>query len=144
MRPGCRGFSKDQRIFIPASGLYTYPDYLILCGPPQFGNKHKNTVLNPVLIIEVLSRRTANYDRGVKFGFCRSIPTLREYALIDSRSVYAEHWQLTDEWRSKEGVLYFTTIQALLSLADVYDGTDLQTNMDLVSEDAEPYGLLPA
>jgi Uma2 family endonuclease len=147
-RRGCRGFSKDQRIYIPATELYTYPDYLVLCGPPQFSDAHNDTILNPVLIIEVLSKRTANYDRGAKFGFYRSIPSLREYAVIDSRAIYAEHWklinnhwQLAGEWRSKTGVMYFDSIEATLSLLDVYDGADTLMVADRVLEDAEPYGL---
>lgn len=89
----CRTYSSDQRIHIPANGLYTYPDLLIVCGKDQLLDEKKDTILNPKAIVEVLSESTEAYDRGEKFHFYRSIPTLDEYILIDSRRIAAEVFQ---------------------------------------------------
>src|SRR4051794_31322851 len=59
----CRSYSSDQRVKVSATGLYTYPDIMIVCGPPEFDDEDPNTLLNPQVIIEVLSESTADYDR---------------------------------------------------------------------------------
>ena len=77
----CRPLGSDQRIHIPATGLYTYPDVSVVCGKPEFHSKDRDTLLNPRVIIEVLSDSTEAYDRGAKFAHYRGIPSLAEYAL---------------------------------------------------------------
>src|SRR5688572_16082130 len=68
-----------MRVFVPATGLYTYPDLVVVCGKPQYQDDVFDTLLNPVLLIEVLSDSTEGYDRGKKFQHYRSIDSLREY-----------------------------------------------------------------
>lgn len=70
------------RIPTPSGGLYTYPDALVVCGEPEFEDTARDTLLNPTVIVEVLSDSTEAYDRGRKFRYYRAIPSLREYVLV--------------------------------------------------------------
>jgi Uma2 family endonuclease len=127
----CEGYSNDMRVRVPSTQLYTYPD-LVVCGEPQFEDDHLDTLLNPTLIIEVLSESTEGYDRGKKFGFYRTIPSLAEYLLVaqDERRIeqYAKQqdgrWLLS-EYRSTEDVAELASIQCRLALKEVYDKVSL-------------------
>lgn len=131
-KKSCRSFSSDQRVFIPSNGLYTYPDLVVVCGKPEFSDVQTNSLTNPVLIVEVLSQSTANYDRGEKFELFRDIPTFREYLLIDSRRVWAELWRKSNEgiWslvfegKALESSLFLETIGMELPLSDLYVNTE--------------------
>ncbi len=87
---GCRTFVSDVRLKTPA-GLYTYPDVMVICGKAELTGDRLETVTNPVVLAEVLSNATRDYDRGQKFDLYRSIPTLRDYLLTDQYSVFIEH-----------------------------------------------------
>ena len=78
----CRVYPSDMRLKIEKSKLYTYPDVMVLCGERQFVDEKNDTLLNPEVIIEVLSDSTESYDRGVKFEHYRTAPSLKEYILI--------------------------------------------------------------
>ena len=131
-KKSCRSYSSDQRVLIPATGLYAYPDLVAVCGKPEFSDSQTGSLTNPVLIVEVLSQSTANYDRSEKFELYRDIPTFREYLLIDSRRVWVELWRKSEEgiWslmlESKllEAVIHLETIGADLLLADLYANTE--------------------
>jgi Uma2 family endonuclease len=86
----CRVFSSDLRVRVLATGLATYPDVSVVCGPVERDPGDRHAVTNPIVIVEVLSESTADYDRGEKFEHYRRLASLREYALIDSRGVAAE------------------------------------------------------
>lgn len=124
----CEIYSNDMRVRIPSTRLYTYPDLVVVCGEPQFEDDYLDTLLNPTLIIEVLSESTEGYDRGKKFGFYRTIPSLAEYLLIaqDEQRVeqYAKQpdgrWLLS-EYRSTDDVAELASIQCQLALTEVYD-----------------------
>jgi Uma2 family endonuclease len=128
----CEIYTSDMRVKIPATGLYTYPDVTVACGEPKFEDEFVDTLLNPTLIVEVLSASTASYDRIKKFGYYRTIESLAEYLLVaqDEYKVeqYAKQqdgrWLLTDI-RSLEGVVEMVSIQCRLALADVYDRVSL-------------------
>lgn len=79
---GCRVVTSDQRLKVDATGLYTYPDVLVFCGPPVMEDGVHHTLTNPLLVVEVLSDSTEKYDRGIKFGHYRRLATLREYVLV--------------------------------------------------------------
>jgi Uma2 family endonuclease len=99
----CQAFTSGMRIRTP-SGLYTYPDASIVCGTPDITCvEGTDTVGNPVVLVEVLSPSTADYDRGQKFELYRSITTLRDYVLIEQSRVAVEHWSMADsgEWTSR-------------------------------------------
>ncbi len=129
----CQPFGSDMRIHIEANTLFTYPDISIVCGEPETLNNDDWNVLNPAVIVEILSSSTKNYDRGEKFKLYRDIPTLKEYILVDSESMHIEvfrlnesrHWEL-EEYRSAEETLYVKTIDANIPVAAIYTGVNLK------------------
>ena len=131
-KKGCRSYSSDQRVLIPTTGLYAYPDLIVVCGKPEFSDSQTGSLTNPALIVEVLSQSTANSDRSEKFELYRDIATFREYLLIDSRRVWVELWRKSEQgiWslmlESKllEAVIHLETIGADLLLADLYANTE--------------------
>lgn len=125
----CRSFGSNLRIHIPKNTLYTYPDVLIVCDEPKFTDDEFDTLLNPSVIIEILSPSTANYDRGTKFDLYREIDSLKEYILIDSTSTQIIHYQKNDDatWtlserKQLEESLYITTIDLSILLSAIYSG----------------------
>jgi len=97
---GCRVYVNDVRVASP-SGLYTYPDVVVICGPPAMLPGKGTTTTNPLVIAEVLSPDTAAYDRGGKFELYKSIPSFRDYLLIDQYIVDVEHrWREGNDWKS--------------------------------------------
>ncbi len=128
----CQPFNSDQRIHIPANTLFTYPDISVICGEPITLDDDEYNVLNPTVIIEVLSPSTKNYDRGEKFKLYRDIPILQEYVLIDAASVHIEHhrinkqqrWELL-EHKSIDDILILDSLSTTILLTDIYEGTKL-------------------
>lgn len=128
----CRNYSSDQRIHVPQNSLYTYPDIVVICGPNQYANLSQTTLINPTLIVEVLSPGTAAYDRGAKFAFYRSIPTLQEYLLIDSEEIRAEvfrkneqgFWYLASEAQNISGSIELASIGLTLTMQAAYADTE--------------------
>ena len=124
----CKPYNSDQRIHIPSNTLFTYPDISIVCGEIITLNNDEYNVLNPSVIIEVLSKSTKNYDRGEKFKLYRDIPTLKEYILVDSESLHIEvfrlnennHWEL-EEYKDLKGHLRVMTIAEDISLTEIYE-----------------------
>lgn len=125
----CRSYSSDFRIHILANTSYTYPDVLVVCGKEEFLDENTDTLLNPKIIIEVLSKSTGSYDRGEKFQLYRSIPSLEEYVLIDSQRIAAEvfrknekgFWSLMSESYTLEGSIELPSIGFTLPMRDIYD-----------------------
>lgn len=93
----CELFTGDLRVYIEAEKLFTYPDLTIICGAPLFRTDSLFELINPGVIIEILSPSTKEYDRGDKFRFYQSQPTFREYILVDSQSVLVEHFTKTGQ-----------------------------------------------
>jgi len=128
----CRPYNSDQRIHIPSNTLFTYPDISIVCGEVITLNDDEYNVLNPTVIIEVLSKSTKNYDRGEKFKLYRDIPTLKEYILVDSQSIHIEafrmnknnHWEL-EEYNAIDTALEVKAINENILLNEIYDGVKL-------------------
>jgi Uma2 family endonuclease len=116
-----------MRVKVQASRLYTYPDISVACGEPQFADDEFDTLLNPTVIIEVLSPTTESYDRGKKFQHYRRLPSLQEYVLISQESPHIERflrqpneeWVLTDA-DGLEASVELSSIDCVLALADVY------------------------
>jgi Uma2 family endonuclease len=122
----CRPTNSDMRIGTP-SGLMTYPDVAIFCGQPELIDNQR-TLLNPVVIIEVLSPSTRGYDQGDKFRLYRSIATFRAYLLIDSECVHlqqfhrsAAHEWILHEYTDLTEIIYLCSIDESLSLAEIYE-----------------------
>ena len=128
----CELFNSDQRIYIPQNSLFTYPDISIICGEIVTLNNDDWNIINPVVIIEVLSKATKNYDRGDKFKLYRDIATLKEYILIDSETISIEafrindggHWEL-EEYKETDNTLLIKCIQVSIPVAEIYERTNL-------------------
>jgi len=123
----CRPHSSDFRLMVEAVGLLTYPDVSVICGETRFADSPLNTYVNPTVLVEVLSRSTAGYDRGKKTEFYRTIPSLREYLLIEQDRPSVEHWRRQDdEWQSAEfssldDRVELASIDCTLPLAAIYE-----------------------
>lgn len=128
----CRPYGSDLLIHIPENTLYTYPDISIICGDILDKNDFDGGVVNPAVIVEILSTSTKTYDRGDKFKLYRDIPTLKEYILIDSESINIEafrinkenHWEL-EEYKTIDETLNIAAVSTAISLFDIYEGTKL-------------------
>jgi phenylacetic acid degradation protein len=94
---GCQVFNSDMRVYIEAKELLTYPDLSIVCGEPVTRNNDDWNLINPVVIVEILSKYTQEYDRGKKFELYKGLASLREYILVDSRSVLVEQFCKDDD-----------------------------------------------
>ncbi len=124
---GCLVFTNDLRIHIPAAGLYTYPDVSVVCGEEELLDDHQDILLNPVLLVEVLSPSTESYDRGKKFSFYRSISSLKEYALVSQRQKLVEVFRKNEEhlWVLHEtdearGTVDLASVGCAIQLDDLY------------------------
>lgn len=127
----CEIYAADMRVKVSPTGLYTYPDVVVVCGPPRFDDAHKDTLLNPILIVEVLSESTEAYDRTGKFEHYRKLESLTDYLLISQERAWIEHrarqsdikW-LTGYYMGLETVVPIPSLDCELRLADVYDKID--------------------
>jgi Uma2 family endonuclease len=99
----CSANGSDVRIHIPSTKRYTYSDVLVVCGQPLFTDEKRDTLVNPVVIIEVLSDSTESYDRGDKFEQYETIPSLRDYVLVSQKKVRIEHFvrQADGTWQRR-------------------------------------------
>ena len=129
----CRGFSPNMKVRAGEAGLYAYPDLAVVCGEPTFHDKHKDVLLNPTVIFEVLSRSTQAYDRGEKFERYKSIETLRDYVLVSQDRPRLEHFSLQSDgsWAHAElegvdAALTLDSINCHVALADIYDRIDFE------------------
>lgn len=124
----CEFHPNDMRVFVPKTGLYTYPDLVVVCGEVKFQDDVFDTLLNPTLLIEVLSDSTEGYDRGKKFQHYRSIETLREYVLVSQDEARIEKYVKSGDgfWVLSEAVglgaeIKFDAIDCVIALGEVYD-----------------------
>src|ERR1051325_1432686 len=123
----CVPYNSDLRLKIEATGLFTYPDLSVVCGPIQFAAGTDDTVVNPTVIAEVLSDSTEAYDRGKKFENYRQMPSLREYLLVSQKEPRIEHFvrQPDHQWLLREAVgleaaLTLPSLEISISLAEVF------------------------
>ena len=126
-----RTYVTDQRLWIPERNLYTYPDVMVLSSPIQLQEGRTDTVINPCVIAEVLSKSTQDYDRSGKFLAYRTVETFKEYILIDQYRVYVEHYLKTSahQWLLSEYTdpnfeLTLSTVNVKIKIADLYDNID--------------------
>jgi Uma2 family endonuclease len=126
-------FVADQRLWIPATNLHTYPDIMVVPKPIELQAGRKDTVTNPCFIVEVLSKSTQNYDRSEKFVAYRTIPSFGEYLLIGQYSVRVEHhvkmapdrWLLS-EYTDPSTILTLNSFDLQLSIADLYENIEFE------------------
>ncbi|HSN74485.1 MAG TPA: Uma2 family endonuclease [Anaerolineae bacterium] len=130
----CKAFMADVRLLVKRRQLYTYPDVMAICGPLQYAPGRNDTVTNPALIVEVLSPSTEAYDRGKKFEFYRTLDSLQEYILVDQGRMYVERhrplglgrWEMT-AFEASDDVLALASVGIELTLADIYEGVELES-----------------
>jgi Uma2 family endonuclease len=131
----CQVYSTDLRVRVATTGLYTYPDVILLCDEPRFSDEQQDTLLNPALIIEVLSESTKDYDRGGKFELYRTIDSFVEYLLIAQDRPHLEHhvrqpdgsWIL-HETNNLEDTIHLKSVQCSLRMADIYLKIDFSSS----------------
>jgi Uma2 family endonuclease len=123
---GCRAFASDLRVATPGN-LYTYPDVSVICGKVATVPGRPDTATNPILLVEVLSEATCDYDRGEKFELYKEIGGFKEYVLIDQGAVLVEHWRRTRSgtWTVKKHarlaeILRLHAVPVALPLTEIY------------------------
>jgi Uma2 family endonuclease len=117
----------DLRLRVSSDGLYTYPDVVVICGDPRFADDRRDTILNPAVIVEVLSPSTEAYDRGFKSAQYRTVESLEEYALVSQAEPRVEvfrrqpggHWLLS-EAVGLEAVCNFDSLDCAVPLSEIY------------------------
>jgi len=137
----CRPFASDQRLRIPANGLSTYPDVSVVCGEMQFDEIDRDAIVNPKVLIEVLSPSTESYHRGKKFDLYRELTSLQEYVLVSQEEPMIERfvrqedgdWLLT-VFKGMDAVLELASVACELPFAEIYEDVafgpdDLQLNV---------------
>lgn len=124
----CEAYANEMRVKVSATGLYTYPDVVVVCWQPQLEDAELDTLLNPTLIAEVLSDSTEDYDWGMKkFAYYRTLPSFSEYLLVAQKEVHVEHFvRQSDSWiltetRDLTATLDLPSIGCRLPLADIYE-----------------------
>jgi Uma2 family endonuclease len=146
----CEAYVSDMRVKVSATAMYTYPDVAALCERPHLEDDRGDTLLNPSVIMEVLSDSTEAYDRGEKFAHYRRLESLREYVLVSQNAMRVEqfvrrgeHWVLT-EIIGPEGVLCIESLGCEIPLQDIYErvgvssGELRQDRPDHASREASP------
>lgn len=124
----CETYMSDMRVRIPSTNIYTYPDVAVACDEPRFEDVEVDTLLNPLLLVEVLSKSTERYDRRVKFNYYRTLESLTEYLLVSQDECHvAQHvrqpdgrWLLTDI-RGRESQVELASVECTLALNEIYD-----------------------
>ena len=137
-----RVFVTDQRLWIPKKRIHTYPDVMVVQGQLEFQAGRRDTIENPLMIAEVLSKSTKSYDRDEKFAAYRTIPSFREYLLIDQYTLHVEQYSKTDnnrwiftEYEDENETISLASVPFEIVLADIYDKVDFE---DEVVEEINP------
>ncbi|MEB3309769.1 MAG: Uma2 family endonuclease [Snowella sp.] len=120
-------FMSDMRLWIPQQNLYTYPDVMVVAGQANFTDSKQTAIMNPCLIVEVLSNSTQGFDRATKFKYYRGIASFKEYVLIDQNSYSIEQYvkQVSGQWLLTEyvgenAILALESVNFQISLQDLY------------------------
>ena len=123
----CEAFITEMKVWIEARQLFTYPDVAVVCGEIEFYENRDDAIINPLIIVEVLSDSTKSYDRIEKFQYYRTLPGFQEYILVDQYKIHVEHyykeskgkWIFT-EYYQIDDILHFKKIDFEISLKDIY------------------------
>ena len=123
---GCEVIASDMRVKTSPKGAYFYPDVVVFCGEPEFEDNVFDTLLNPIIVVEVLSPSTEAYDKGEKFAHYQELTSLREYILVSQDRIRVEQYRLVKtqwvqtEFHTPEDVLRLASIGCELPLQDIY------------------------
>ncbi len=127
---GCSTYGSDLKVFIEPLDKSLYPDVTVICGPPAYGLDRKDLIVNPSLVVEVLSGSTEGYDRGEKFSFYRQLPSLQEYVLVSQQRPLVEVFRRAEnanEWLLSWAEGLGSSIELAgtsLPLTEVYQGVE--------------------
>jgi len=124
----CEVYQSDLKIYEQESGLFTYPDIVVICGEPECYDYKKDIIINPTVIIEILSQSTEAYDRGFKFELYRKLKALKDYILVSQEKISIEHfnknkdnsWTM-NEYNKSEQSMSIRSIDCKLELKEVYN-----------------------
>ena len=124
----CETYSNDLRVRVTPAGLYTYPDVVVVCGQPEFVDLKGDTLLNPTVLVEVLSPGTEAWDRGGKWAQFQRLPSLQEYVLVSQDAMIVEQFtrQAGGTWlysraEGPDAALFIASVNVTVPLPDVYD-----------------------
>jgi Uma2 family endonuclease len=127
----CQSFSSDQRVQLTPTGMFVYPDFLVVCDPPRYSTLDRDSLVNPGVVVEVLSPSTEGYDRGFKFAQYQLLPSIREYVLVSQDRARIERFvrQPNDRWEltvfaDPAGEFAFETVPVSIPLTAVYAGVE--------------------
>jgi len=134
MRPRiCEAHMNDMRVKVSPTGMYTYPDIVAVCGEALFEDEQIDTLVNPMVIVEVLSESTEAYDRGEKFAHYRRLETLREYVLVAQDKIRIEHYRREgEEWilsevSAPDATLHLGSIDCHVEIAAIYEKVEFES-----------------
>ncbi len=142
-KENCRPFMSDLKVYIESADRGVYPDAMVTCGELEFYGNRKDVIVNPKLIVEVLSPSTASFDRGAKFRFYKSLPSFREYILVHQDQPFVEgyYWEDREFWHISHAIgleenIQIHSIDAEISLKDIYtfiqfSNSGTQTKLDI-------------
>jgi Uma2 family endonuclease len=129
----CEVYASNMRAKVRKTGLYTYPDIVVVCGKPQLEDEKTDTLLNPTVLIEVLSPATEAYDRGDKFEHYRTIASLSDYVLVTQSKILVEHYvrQANNTWllsalNEQQQVVEIRSIECSLLLEEIYEKVNFE------------------
>ncbi len=128
----CRVYVNDMRLLVKRNGLYTYPDVMVVCGKVEFLEGRNDTLTNPILIVEVLSPSTREYDRVKKYALYKQLDSLQEYVLVDSEQVHVTHLRheagkwVIEMYDDLESVLRLASLECEVSLRQIYDKIEFE------------------
>ena len=127
-------FMNDLRLWIPERRIYTYPDVMVVEGEPEYVNDRTDMIINPQVIVEVLSNSTQGYDRTDKFAAYRTIPTFEEYLFFDQTKIYVEQYSKTAnkrwsfrEYDIEDETISLTSVELEIAIVDIYNKVKFET-----------------
>lgn len=136
-KQNCKAYVSDMRVDLSKRGLYAYPDVVVICDEPQFSDRHKDNLLNPKMIVEVLSKSTEARDRGFKFLRYRKLDSFSEYLLVAQDKPYVEHYvrQANNRWIMTEisgldATIKLSSVACELLLSSVYETVPLESEKE--------------
>lgn len=128
----CETYASEMRVMVSETGAYVYPDIVVVCGEPLWGDVRFDTLLNPTFVLEILSPSTESYDLGLKLAHYRQLESMQEFVAAAQDRVYVQHWMrrpkglwLVEDIADIDATIHLESIGCDLALADVYDRVDL-------------------
>lgn len=136
LRGKCRAYQSEMKVWVDEVGTFFYPDVTVVCGERKFYNNRRDTVENPILLVEVLSKSTEEYDKNDKFLTYRHIPSFQEYVLISQNRPAVQQFnrRADGKWLHNATIglnskVYFESVHVELSLEDIYDLVEFETEL---------------